>query len=264
MKSVRIKLVSFVLFVFSSLFALNSQGQTPGTFTFTINPVAHSGSYGSKHVVAIWIETASGTFVKTKLRQSGGSTVDHLGNWTAKSNSNVVDAITGATLTTYNVLTVTWDGTNITGTLMPDGDYKVWIELAWDNSKTEGVGKTTTSFAFTKGTASSHLTPANTSLFTGIILDWAPQSTTGIEDITLNSNVRVFPNPSNGLVNLDFKTLDDDATIQVVDISGRTVYNEKVPAGPSRIKTIDLSEFTNGVYLIKVQYPNKSNNLSSI
>jgi len=113
MKNKRIKLVLFVLFVFGSLFALNTQGQTAGTFTFSFNSVAHNSRYGAKHVVAVWLETSSGTFIKTKLRQSSGGTVDHLGNWRSKSNSNVVDAITGATLTYYSLISVVWDGTDV-------------------------------------------------------------------------------------------------------------------------------------------------------
>jgi hypothetical protein len=255
MKILNFKKAFIVLFTFLLCHVLVGQAQTAGTFTFKINPVAHSGSYGAKHVVAIWIENAAGTFVKTKLRQSSGGTVDHLATWTSKSASSVVDATSGPTLTAYSPLTVTWDGTNISKLVVADGDYKVWIEMAWDNSKT--TDKTVTSFTFTKGTAAEHLTPANTNLFTDISLDWVP-TTTGVSTVSQSKNIKVFPNPSNGIVNIDFKALESDARIQIANSVGDVVYEAKVAKGTSGVKTIDLSKNANGVYLVYIFQANET------
>lgn len=237
---------------------LNSQAQTAGTFTFKINPVAHSGSYGAKHVVAIWIENAAGTFVKTKLRQSSGSTIDHLATWTTKSASNIVDATTGATLTSYSPLTVSWDGTNVSKVVVADGDYKVLIEMAWDNSKT--TQKTVTSFTFTKGSAALHLAPANTSLFTDIAMDWVPVAM-GVENISESKNVKVFPNPSKGFINVDFKLLESDCQVQIANSVGDIVYEAKIAKGTSGIHATDLSKNANGIYLVNILHANEADNL---
>lgn len=85
------------------------QTTTPGTLTFTFTQVAHSPCYtGSRNVLAVWIQTSSGAFVKTKLRNAGGSTSDHLPTWAVNSGGtaancmssacNKTDATTGATL----------------------------------------------------------------------------------------------------------------------------------------------------------------------
>jgi len=102
--------------------------------TFVVNPVSHSGSYGSSHVVAIWIENSSGTFVKTLLRRANTSHTinNHLPVWKANSNLNVVDATTGATLKSYNPITVTWNATNVSAAVVADGNYSVWVECSWD------------------------------------------------------------------------------------------------------------------------------------
>jgi len=259
MKNYLYKIVGSGLLILSLFVPVISQAQTPGTFTFSINPVSHSGSYGLKHVVAIWVENAAGTFVKTKLRQSSSSTIDHLATWTSKSGSNVVDATTGATLTTYAPLTAIWDGTNVSKVVVADGDYKIWIEMAWDNSKT--TDKTVTSFTFTKGTTAVHIKPANTSLFTDIALDWVP-TVTGIENRSQSKNIRVFPNPTNGLVNVEFKTPQNDCLIQVANSVGDIVSEVKVTKGFAGDKTIDLSKNVNGVYLINILYTNKADNLN--
>jgi len=258
LKMNKIKKTTIVLFTFLICLVLNGQAQTAGTFTFKINPVSHSGNYGLKHVVAIWIENSAGTFVKTKLRQSSGSTIDHLATWTTKSASNVVDATTGATLTSYSALTVTWNGTNVSKVVVADGDYKIWIEMAWDNSKT--TDKTVTSFAFTKGMMMFHLTPANTSLFTGISLDWVP-SATGVSTLSQSKNVKVFPNPSQGIVNIEFKTLESDSQIQIANSVGDIVYEAKVAKGTSGVKTIDISKNANGIYLVNIIQANQADNL---
>lgn len=248
---------AFALFVFFLFVSLNSEAQTAGIFTFKINPVAHSGSYGSKHLVAMWIENSAGTFVKTKLKQSGNGNLGHLATWTSKSASNVVDATTGATLSSYTPITVVWDGTNVSKTIVPDGEYKIWVELAWDNSKT--TGKTVTSFAFTKGMAAEKLTPANTTLFADISLEWVPV-TTGIDVVSQKNYLIVFPNPTTGLIHIGLNSISGNSRVQVENATGTIVYDEQLSKGSSGTKTVDLSRFANGIYLVNLIGQNKAEN----
>jgi hypothetical protein len=236
----------------------NTQAQTSGTLTFTISPVSHSGSYGAKHVVAVWIENASGTFIKTKLKYSSSKNYDHLGTWTSKSSQNTVDATSGATLTSYNPLSFSWDGTNVSNTNVADGEYKIWIELAWDKSLTSG--KTVTSYSFTKGTNVSHLTPANTSLFTDVTIDWVPLST-GIKSTNLSKEIRVFPNPTTGLVYIEMKSIEAECNVQVVNIAGAILFEDHVSKGASANKSIDLSNYSDGVYLVNILFPNHADDM---
>ena len=109
--------------------------QTNGSLTFTFSTTSHSGKYGSSHAFAVWIENNSAAFVITNLRQSKNSHVinSHLATWKAKSNLNVVDATIGATLTSYSApITISWNGKDVSQTIVPDGDYTIWIEESWD------------------------------------------------------------------------------------------------------------------------------------
>jgi hypothetical protein len=245
----------------SILFALISmllgfsvtQAQTSGTLNFTVNPVSHSGSYGTKYVVAVWIENASGTFIKTKLKYSASKNYDHLGTWTSKSSQNTVDATTGATLTAYSPLSFSWDGTNVSNTNVADGDYKIWIELAWDKSLT--TGKTVTSYTFTKGPNASHLTPANTTLYTDVAIDWLPLKT-GIENSSRSKDIRVFPNPTNGIVTIELNSVSEDLKMEVVNELGVIVSERKIVKGETGMENIDLSKFLNGIYFISLKQNN--------
>lgn len=252
------KFIFPTLLAFILAFSVKASAQTAGTFTFKINPVSHNGSYGTKHVVAIWIENSSGTFIKTRLENASNKTIDHLATWTSKSNSNVVDAVTGSTLTSYTPITVTWDGTDVSKNLVPDGDYKIWIELAWDNNKTSG--KTTTSYDFTKGTTVFNSTPANTPLFTDVALNWVPIVTVARPDNVANG-IRVFPNPTRQLVNVDFRSATDGCTIQVISQSGKIMAQRKIAPGTTGLQVFDLEKYVNGLYFITVLNNGKSPNL---
>ena len=67
-----------------------------------------------------------------------------------------------------------------------------------------------------------------------------------IEEATLNG-VSVYPNPSTGLININFEN-NDDYTIEVTNIIGEIILLDKVNSNTN----IDLSNFDKGTYLIKV------------
>ncbi len=249
----RKKLILFAIFVFSCLLVVHSQ--TAGTMTFVVTTSSSSG-YSPKHGIIVWLENSSGTFVKTKLKRSANGNLDHFATWTAKSGSNVVDATTGATLTTHGTLTVTWDGTNVSGVVVPDGIYKIWVEYAWASNMT--TGKMVTSFSFTKGASADHQTPANytsgtTGNLTNMTIDWTP-TPNAVESVYENSEVSIFPNPMNGIFNVTFKQATN---ITIENALGAVVYEEKID--PScNAKNINLSNFAEGIYFINVINGEKS------
>ena len=66
-----------------------------------------------------------------------------------------------------------------------------------------------------------------------------------------NDMFKVYPNPSNGLYNIRINQYVGAVNIQVVDINGRVVYNVK-DDNFNIEKTIDLSAFQSGMYIMKV------------
>lgn len=66
-----------------------------------------------------------------------------------------------------------------------------------------------------------------------------------------SESVKVFPNPSNGQYNLTINKFVGKVSIQVVDINGRVVYNQ-IDEKFNTEKTIDISAFQSGIYVLKV------------
>lgn len=248
--------------------------QTAGTLTFSFTPTSHTGYQGTKNALAVWIQTSAGGFVKTKLRYAGAGngTSDHLPTWAVNSGGtaancmatacNKTDATTGATLASFTAKTITWDGKNVSGTAngttVADGVYKVTIESTWNHGTT---GTTVVSYSFTKGPNAVHLTPTGDANFSNIKLDWVPTSTTGIEDAEQNGGISIYPNPTDGIFNIDFKKAN---TIRVINMLGSVVVEEKVNESGPGTKSIDLGNFPNGIYWINVSNTEGSWNYKAI
>ncbi len=78
----------------------------------------------------MWVADINGNHVKTLGRWSGFYWFELL-NWLAQVGPQDTDAIVGATrLSHANAVAVTWDMRDKVGTVVPDGTYLVFMELA--------------------------------------------------------------------------------------------------------------------------------------
>jgi hypothetical protein len=69
-------------------------------------------------------------------------------------------------------------------------------------------------------------------------------------DISMN----IFPNPTNGLLNIEIQAKDKVTELAIYDMIGQLVYLDKnIPAGNKFQKTIDLSNETKGVFLLTIK-----------
>lgn len=80
-------------------------------------------------------------------------------------------------------------------------------------------------------------------------------TTVGIEESSLTAMINIFPNPTSGLVNIDFGSLTGrDLQIDVLNISGQLVESRKISACTAPcIETIDLSSQVKGEYIINLK-----------
>lgn len=244
---------------FSRLYA-----QTSGTLTFTVSLASHSAGYGTKHVTAVWLEDVSGAFVKTKYRMASGHTLNsHLPVWKANSGSNVIDATTGSTLSAYTPITISWNGTNVSAALVPDGVYRVYTEVTWDDGSSN---HDTTSVVFTKGAAGVHLTPDDKTNFKSMTLDWLP-SNVGTEDIKTDELFSVYPNPVTNQSIIKYSINDlSDVTISLYDINGKLVnvlFDDNQDAGDYSLNLYVKGKIEPGIYFIKM-YTGKSQHVARI
>ena len=250
-----LKILFGIVLLIGVFISKNADSQTSGSLTFNVNPLTKSGSWGADHYVAIWIENSSASFIKTKLRKSDThGTSSHLLVWKAKSTSSVVDATTGASLLSYaSPISVSWNGTDISGTVVPDGIYNVWVEFTWNHGTT---GTATTSLQFTKGPSVDTQTQTSNANFSGVSLTWTPNGV-GIENNLKNEEISVFPNPSTGLVNINFSN-EYKGNIFVTNVLGATIFKEEIEILKTEKKAIDLSRFPNGIYYINIQNEEKT------
>lgn len=130
-----------------------------------VRTTAVGGRYAPKNIGAIWIETASGQYVKT-VKRWASRRLRYLTRYNAASGGDVTDAITGATLTTHITHDVTWNLTDRARCEIPAGDYKVVMELT-DRDST-GVSA---EFPFTKATTGQVWMPTQTAQFHDLRLE---------------------------------------------------------------------------------------------
>lgn len=253
-------------------FTVNLSAQTTGTLTFSFNqpvPTSPPPTYVGRCVTAVWIEDAIGTFIKTKMRFIGTTTKDHLPTFAVKAggvlsdaitNVNVTDATTGATRTNTTIptgfgsKTFTWDGKNVAGAVngitVPDGIYKIWIESTWVDSGSNNHQELS-SYSFTKGPTSATTTAVGDTYVNTISMAWVASGLGVHDNVSPNTKVIIYPNPTNGIFNIDFK--NEINNIRVSNMLGQVVYEEKVAdSAAGTNKNLDLSHFGNGLYIINV------------
>ena len=61
-----------------------------------------------------------------------------------------------------------------------------------------------------------------------------------------NGKLKVYPNPSNSIFNID---IDVNATVKVIDVLGKQIMSKSILSGNTKI---DLSNYTSGIYLMKI------------
>jgi hypothetical protein len=129
-----------------------------------------SGNY-DRRVDAYWITDSAGRFVQT-VRKDAASRQQYLYQWHAVHGSwEAVDGYSGATITTWGQFTVTWDCRDTNNVIVPDGDYRFYIEMTDRN----GQGPwTTNGLPFTKSLAGVTNTYPDIQYLTGMRVAYVP------------------------------------------------------------------------------------------
>ncbi len=119
----------------------------PGTLTVAFTTTSPGGKRNRdpKNIHVVWIEDGKGQFVKT------------LGRWAAKRKKELpqwyaadgvdVDGTTGATQKTYGEYQVVWDMMDRNGVVVPDGEYRIQMELTNNDAKHGNFHRATFIFA---------------------------------------------------------------------------------------------------------------------
>ncbi|NVK28604.1 MAG: T9SS type A sorting domain-containing protein [Flavobacteriia bacterium] len=99
-----------------------------------------------------------------------------------------------------------------------------------------------------------------TLITTGICGDTDTATTTitiqgiSVEEVSFNGEVRVYPNPTSGVVTINIETLtNSEATIQLASLSGQVLFTENLDANTSWIEQMDISELPAGTYVLSIK-----------
>lgn len=76
-----------------------------------------------------------------------------------------------------------------------------------------------------------------------------------VEDISAG-NVRLFPNPTQGMVTVQWLQQAGNARVSITNLLGQEVYTETVQATDGKQLSIDLSNQPNGLYLARIRSAN--------
>lgn len=84
------------------------------------------------------------------------------------------------------------------------------------------------------------------------------QSPTGTTEIkNLQDNLKIFPNPSNGIIHLQFEKQDQKCEIKILNVQGELVQSINTISGDQDI-ILDLSFLQSGLYFISLNYFNRT------
>ncbi len=85
--------------------------------------------------------------------------------------------------------------------------------------------------------------------------DFSTDNNTGFDDIVMNSEIKVYPNPFNDYTNISITTRETShIKVNMYDILGKPVYqsDEGIHDSGKQIIRIDGKELENGVYIVQV------------
>lgn len=71
---------------------------------------------------------------------------------------------------------------------------------------------------------------------------------------TTEANINIYPNPSNGSVTISSKLpCNGDFNIEICDINGKVIYKDAQSIVGIVNKIIDLGNYTDGIYIYKIE-----------
>ncbi len=241
--------------------SIKTEGDT--VMKFIVTTQSYGGQYYPKHVLAIWITDQNDVFKRT-LRLAGGTYKVHLVKWNQMSSGNTTDAITGATLTSHQTHTAVWNGKDKNGNILPDGNYKVYIEFTEDNSAQPTKPKGPwVAFPFTKGVTENQnpsdvyftYNSQNKLVFKNLTLQTF--GTSSIEQVLAGGKVEIYPNPVKDILQIRVSLPEaKNLNVSIFSIDGKLVKQfspQKFESGEHIfIWYPEVENIKSGIYFVNI------------
>jgi len=219
----------------AQLYALAGGGSGNYTYSWTSNPPGFTSSIADPYVIPM-MNTVYTVVINDGYNSATGSV--------GISVSQTPQVFLGPDRTVCVYDTVTLDAGN-------NG-----CSYLWSNGSTERIIKVgSTGIGFDIKTFNVIVTNADSCASQGTIniyFDFA--ACNGIGDMNSDSRLRIYPNPGDGRINLEFTGISGEMILTVTDMFGREIIGDKtISFEPSNnTYVLDIQRYSEGVYLIKL------------
>jgi hypothetical protein len=144
-----------------------SSGAKPTKVTLDFTTLPQGGRYQPKNIGVVWIQNASGDYI-TAIEIWAGFRARYLRKWLGVNPfGDSADAVSSATLRMHETHSATWDLKDSDGSIVPDGDYTLFIEVT--DKDAAGIS---TSVDFTKGPEPQTVMVPDAQYYTGVKLTY--------------------------------------------------------------------------------------------
>ena len=151
------------------------------------------------------------------------------------------------TLEPFDWVCVGWPAFELTGGMPPGGEYSgQGVENGWFTPGVAGIGTHTITYTYSDPEGCENFATET------ILVDPCP----GIINIANDSGMKIYPNPTSGLVNIDFRQDIGIVDIEVMNILNSIVYSGQTETSSGKKLNIDLSTLEKGVYFIRIKSEN--------
>lgn len=232
----------------------NLKSIAPPRAEFSVTPVDLGLTYTPNSAVAVWVESAEGTFINTLAIKTQIYKV-HLIKWAdAAGGTSGVDAITAATLTTYDKQTFAWNCRDKAGKVVQNGNYRFYIEMTQENSAGPGDPGAFTSVEFTKDDTSSTFTFNDQTYFKDMEVVYTAADPSNIIDEVEKSaeSFTVYPNPFEGSAEVVIEGMENQSkVVKLYDLKGQLMFS-RVLSNTENSFVLEIHDLPKGVFILEV------------
>ena len=219
-----------------SSFEFRNNDRVSGTLDFQVRTTTHNGEYAPENCFAVWICDENDNFIRTLVRKAW-SYRQHLVKWNQMTGGNYQNSLpyplTGASYNSHVTTNVSWDLTDIDNqTLLPDGNYRVYVEFTENNSQGPTADGPWIMYEFTKGPNAQSQFPADTQYFHDVELIFNPLTDVDDEELQItNYDLRNYPNPFNPSTTIYYNVSRKDAKDAKIEIFNSKGQKVKTSSG---------------------------------